>query len=243
MASKDEPLVCGLDGNHDLTGLGVRSAFYIQTVSFAIAGEFLDAEAGNLHSSTIALLLAILVALLRETIRGSLLAPEVSVVLWLFSLQLFASVRTMRKAVPDVHGKKRVSSAALLTLRLHYLLVFAFIGYGTWFYFAGLDTLPHTACTEWAFFFAKVDVRGWYRTLNKVFWGMFCSVCGLYALIALGFWAFALLGELYFCRLHHASPDHAKRNLFSTSEEHRKSRSRKRSPLHSTILKNSFPKW
>lgn len=193
MASNGEPLVCGLDGNPDLTGLGVRSAFYIQTISFAIAGEFLDAEAGYLHSSTIGLLLAVLVALLRETIRGSLFAPEVSVVLWLFSLQLFASLRTVRKTVPD--GENIVSAAAFLTFRLHLLLVFAYIGYATWFWFVGLDTLPHTACTEWAFFFARVDVRGWFRTMSKVILGMVCSVGGLYVLFVLGAGAFALLGE------------------------------------------------
>ncbi|KAM0228983.1 hypothetical protein ACHAP5_011792 [Fusarium lateritium] len=169
MTSTNETLICGLDGNPDLTGLGVRSAFYIQTVSFAIAGEFLDAEAGHLHSSTIGLLLAVLVALLRETIRGSLFAPEVSVILWLFSLQLFASFRTVKKSVPS-EGQK-VTAAALLTLRLHILLVFAYIGYATWFWFVGLDRLPHTTCTEWAFFFTRVNVRGWFRTLNKVIFG------------------------------------------------------------------------
>ncbi|KAM0266912.1 hypothetical protein ACHAPA_006481 [Fusarium lateritium] len=167
MTSTNETVVCGLDGNPDLTGLGVRSAFYIQTVSFAIAGEFLDAEAGHLHSSTIGLLLAVLVALLRETIRGSLFAPEVSVIIWLFSLQLFASFRTVKKSMPS--EGQRVTGAALLTLRLHILLVFAYIGYATWFWFVGLDRLPHTACTEWAFFFARVKVRGWYRTVNKFF--------------------------------------------------------------------------
>ncbi|KAM0209041.1 hypothetical protein ACHAQD_011355 [Fusarium lateritium] len=188
MTSINETIVCGLDGNPDLTGLGVRSAFYIQTVSFAIAGEFLDAEAGHLHSSTIGLLLAVLVALLRETIRGSLFAPQVSVIIWLFSLQLFASFRTVKKSMPS-EGQK-VTGAALLTLRLHILVVFAFIGYATWFWFVGLDRLPHTACTEWAFFFARVKVRGWYRTVNKVLFGMICSICGLYALFILGVWIY-----------------------------------------------------
>jgi hypothetical protein len=193
MASTNETLVCGLDGNPDLTGLGVRSAFYIQTVSFAIAGEFLDAEAGHLHSSTIGLLLAVLVALLRETIRGSLFAPEVSVILWLFSLQLFASFRMVKNSIP--RGRQNVSVVALLTFRLHLLLVFAYIGYATWFWFMGLDSLPHTACTEWAFFFASVNVRGWYRTLNKVIFGMLSSIGGLYVLFVLGARAFVLIGE------------------------------------------------
>lgn len=193
MATNGEPLVCGLDGNPDLTGLGIRAAFYIQTLSFAIAGEFLDAEAGYLHSSAIGLLLAVFVALLRETVSGSLSAPEVAVVMWLFSLQLFASGRTVRKTVPD--GEKRVSTAAFLTLRLHILLVLAYIGYATWFWFVGLDVLPHTACTEWAFFFSKVDVRGWFRTLSKVVMGMVCSICGLWVLIMLTIWTFVLLSE------------------------------------------------
>jgi len=180
MASDSQPPVCGLDGNPDLTGLGVRSAFYIQTISFAIAGEFLDAEAGYLHSSTIGLLLAILVALLRETIRGSLFAPEVAVVMWLFTLQLVASVGTVRKTVPS--GDKRVLAVEWITLRLHVVLILALIGYQAWFWFVGLDSLPRTACTEWTFFFTKVDVRGWSRTLDKIVWGMVCSACGLYIL-------------------------------------------------------------
>ncbi|KAM0339572.1 hypothetical protein ACHAPU_010872 [Fusarium lateritium] len=194
MANNSKPLVCGLNGNQDLTGLGVRSAFYIQTISFAIAGEFLEAEAGYLHSSTVGLLLAVFIALLRETIRGSLLAPEVSVILWLFVLQLFASLRTVVKTVPD--GEKKVTAAAFLTFRLHLLLVFAYIGYATWFWFVGLDMLPHTGCKEWAFFFARVNVRGWYRTLNKVTFGMLCSVGGLYVLFVLGTLAFVFIKKI-----------------------------------------------
>jgi hypothetical protein len=193
MASSAELVACGLDGNPDLIGLGVRSAFYIQTVSFAIAGEFLDAEAGYLHSSTIGLLLAVFIALVRETIKGSLFAPEVSVIIWLFSLQLFSSWRTVRKTVPE--DGQRVLATALLTFRLHALLVFAYIGYATWFWFVGLDNLPHTACTEWAFFFARVNVRGWFRTMNKVLFGMACSILGLYILFVLGAWAFVFVGE------------------------------------------------
>ncbi|RGP72655.1 hypothetical protein FLONG3_6663 [Fusarium longipes] len=189
--NSSEPLVCGLDANPDLTGLGVRSAFYIQTVSFAIAGKFLDAEAGYLHSSTIGLLLAVFIALLRETIQGSLFAPEVATVMWLFSLLLFASLRTLNKTMPQ-NGNK-VTAGAFLTFRLHMLLVFAYIGYATWFWFTGLDTLPHTDCTEWAFFFAKVNVRGWFRTMNKVLLGISCSICGLVILFTSSVWAFVLM--------------------------------------------------
>ncbi|KAH7239554.1 hypothetical protein BKA59DRAFT_484663 [Fusarium tricinctum] len=193
MASNNETFVCGFDGNPDLTGLGVRSAFYIQTLSLVIAGMFLDAEAGHLHSSIIGLLLAVLVALLRETIRGSLFAPEVSVILWLFSLQLFSSFGTVRKLIPC--GKQKISVAALLPVCLHLLLVFAYIGYAIWFWFVGLDSLPHTACTEWAFFFAKVNVRGWFRTFNKVSLGlgMVCSTCGLCVLFVLRARAFLFI--------------------------------------------------
>lgn len=42
--------------------------------------------------------------------------------------------------------------------------------YSVWFWFVGLDRLPHSAeCTAYAFFFAKVDLYGWFRTLGKVY--------------------------------------------------------------------------
>lgn len=186
MANDGQPPVCGLDGNPDLTGLGLRTAFYIQSITFAVAGEFLDAEAAFLHSSAMGLLLAILVALVRETIMGSLRAPEVAVIMWLFSIQVVASSRTTKKFLP-VAGQP-VPTESLVRLRVQYAFVFAFVGYATWFWFRGLDTLPRTACVEYGFFFAKVDVRGWFRTLNKVVWGIVCGVFGLYICFLIIVW-------------------------------------------------------
>jgi hypothetical protein len=42
--------------------------------------------------------------------------------------------------------------------------------YWLWFYWAGLDALPSSGCLEnYTFFFARVDLYGWCRTVCKVF--------------------------------------------------------------------------
>jgi len=182
MASDGQPPICGLDGNPDLSGLGIRAAFYIQSVTFAVAGEFLPAEAAYLHSSAIALLLATFVVLVRETIMGSLPAPEVAVVMWLFSIQMFAAGRTLKDAV----GTAAVADQA--RSMIHLVVLFSFLGYATWFWFAGLDTLPRTACDEYGFFFSKVDLRGWFRTVNKVVFCIMLVPAGFLALFFVISW-------------------------------------------------------
>jgi len=185
MANAGQPpaALCGLDGNPDLTGLGLRAALYIQTVTFSIAGEFVPAEAASLYGSAIALLLAIFVALVRETIMGSLRAPEVAVVLWLFVSQFAGSVRALKRSgFPS-------SAAGRARSYLHFAILCSYLGYATWFWFAGLDTLPRTACDEYAFFFTKVDVRGWFRTLAKVAFVFFWVPLGLFIGYTIFLWS------------------------------------------------------
>lgn len=197
MASDGQAPICGLDGNPDLTGLGIRAAFYIQSVTFAVAGEFLHQEAAFLHSSAIVLLLAILVALVRETIMGSLHAPEVAVIMWLFAVQIVASGQTFVKSTSVMRATMGIPppTADLARIRIHLSVVFAYVGYATWFWFAGLDTLPRTPCEEYGFFFTKVDIRGWFRTVNKVVYSLICVFTGLYAAFIALAWIYYGIGQ------------------------------------------------
>ena len=184
MANNDTEPVCGLDGNPDLTGLGVRSAFYIQAITFAIAGQYLDGEAVFLHSSVVGLSLAMLVALLRETIKGTILAPEVIVVLSVICLQFMSSTVTV--LTPLLEGTKKDSSSTLLNLTVQYSVALTFIGYSAWYWFVGLDSLPRTACTEWAFMIRKIDIRdGTFRLCNKIAALVCSAIFGLITLILL----------------------------------------------------------
>lgn len=156
-----EPIVCGFDGNQDLYGLGVRVGIYIQVVSFFLASTQLKKQSAYLQSSSFIFLFAIFIALVRETANRTLRTPEAAMINWLILYQIIGVVAT-------VSGP--MSTSTILRLCMVWFVVPAQIGYNFWFWWVGLDVLPgpEPGCKEFGYFFTKVNIRGWFRTLNKV---------------------------------------------------------------------------
>lgn len=161
MDGSEQDGTCGFDGNPDLFGLGVRVGIYIQIVSFILAGVFLPKESAYLQGSAFVFLLAIFIALIRESVARTLHATEVALVGWLIMFQIMGVGSTLTRNLT-------VTSALRMTLG--FLALPAYISYYVWFWFVGIDSVPQGTCDEYSFFWAKVNIRGWYRTVNKAIW-------------------------------------------------------------------------
>ncbi|KNB17825.1 hypothetical protein FOXG_16026 [Fusarium oxysporum f. sp. lycopersici 4287] len=160
---------CGIDGNPDLYGLGIRISFYLQLITYlctmyhVVRNDILeDGPAfrfmSQVRAAFIAYALSVFVILVRETVRRTLYAVEVSIVIYLVVpyLSMVTVDRRWRKDNP-------------VGYRFALGLFVGFECYLVWFLFAGMDKLHRVSCADdYIFFFARVNLFGWFRTLLKV---------------------------------------------------------------------------
>ncbi|EHK21326.1 uncharacterized protein TRIVIDRAFT_152715 [Trichoderma virens Gv29-8] len=148
---------CPVEGNSDLYGLGIRIGIYVQMMTVQLSGlaSAIFKTEDTLGQGTIILVLAtgiVLVTLLQE--ENAIQPVEVFPILTL----LLAQVGVCR--VPYWKGQ---TTALIYTFE-----VGALIALFAWFWWHGMDTLHRTCPDDKAFFFAKVSIWHWFRTLNKV---------------------------------------------------------------------------
>ncbi|KAL6881327.1 hypothetical protein J3F83DRAFT_49995 [Trichoderma novae-zelandiae] len=150
-------LPCPVQGNPDLYGLGIRIGIYIQMLTVQLSGlasALLKTE-DTLGQGTIIFVLATGVVLVRLLQAASAIQPvEVFPILTL----LLAQVGVCR--VPYWKGQT--------TALIYVVEVAGLIALFAWFWWHGMDTLPRACHDDKAFFFAKVSIWHWFRTLNKV---------------------------------------------------------------------------
>ena len=170
MATEQQP-DCGFDGNPDLYGLGLRLGFYIQAAPSTLAIMVLYRETIYIWSSSVAFVLATFAVLLRDTIRNTLKVSEIAIVAWLLSFQV-------ARMVPLILGIERYGMNPINQTLLYLFSSLTLAGncYFVWFWNVGLDSMPRTACEEYAFVFVRVDLRGGFRTFNKVWFNFFTAV-------------------------------------------------------------------
>lgn len=153
--------ICGFEGNSDLYGLGVRVGLYLQLFSSISVSVYLAKESylKFYRISNMAMLLSVMIIIINESVQKAVKGVEVNSLVFVLTVQVYAMVFPLFAAKPD----------------WLYWTVFLGIGvvqnvYTLWFFFHGLDVLPRSACLdEYGFFFAKVSIWHWYRTVGKVF--------------------------------------------------------------------------
>ncbi|KAL7789490.1 hypothetical protein V8C37DRAFT_211169 [Trichoderma ceciliae] len=149
-------LHCPVDGDSDLYGLGIRVGIYIQMLTVQLSGlasAILKTE-DSLGQGTIIFVLATGIVLVRQLRGLEIEAVEVFPILTL----LLAQAGVCR--VPYWKGQ---TTALIYTFEVSGLIaLFA------WFWWHGMDTLPRSCHDDKAFFFTKVSIWHWFRTLNKV---------------------------------------------------------------------------
>lgn len=161
---------CSIQGTADLYGLGVRLGLYLQFVTalFASLGSrrYLD----RYREATLIFVTSCFITLVRQSARHRLYAVEVETMMWLFVPQL---------AIVSMSSKwlQTLSWGSLLMHVLNY----AMAAFYTWFYFRGLDVMLESPCeSSYAFFFARVNLYHWFRTLMKVSF----AACLVYLVLA-----------------------------------------------------------
>ncbi|KAI1469386.1 uncharacterized protein F4812DRAFT_327902 [Daldinia caldariorum] len=152
---------CPIQGKPDLYGLGLRLGLYLQFIAIVLARPSVKPAFKAITSSTIAFVLANFIVLVRESASRTLFAPEAYLLFFLLVPQLVLNVINTDVPSGFVHIRGTIAL----------LLWGAFCFYFTWFWWVGLDVLPMSGCEEeFGFFFTKISLRGWFRTLNKVLW-------------------------------------------------------------------------
>ncbi|KAK7432350.1 hypothetical protein QQZ08_000912 [Neonectria magnoliae] len=146
---------CPVQGNSDLYGLGNRLGIYIQmlTVQLSSLISSVAPVEDRIGQSTIIFILATATVLLRLISSREIEAVEVVPILGLISAQIGVC------RVP-ITGSK-------MTLFLYVGEMIGILALFMWFWWKGMDILPRSCENDYAFFFAKVSIWGWFRRLNK----------------------------------------------------------------------------
>lgn len=150
-------ITCPATGDSDLYGLGNRIAIYIQMATVQLSGfasVLLETDDAS-PQGTVLLLLAtgiVLIKLLHE-------AKNIQPVEAFFVLTLMLA----QVAIHRVPYWRNMTTALIYASVVGGVVVLF-----TWFWWHGMDTLPRACHDDKAFFFAKVSIWHWFRTLNKV---------------------------------------------------------------------------
>lgn len=174
---------CGFDGNPDLYGLGIRISLYIQLLTMGLVPMLDIPKYSRFFMSTgLCLFAATWIVILKESAARTTKGVELYFFSWLNLTQIiiicFLPLTTLT-------FRQMMNPRNMIIMNLVIGIVIAFITcYYTWFFWRGLDVLDRSGCeNDYAFFFSKVPVYGWLRTLQKVIWTMaligaaFCESC------------------------------------------------------------------
>jgi hypothetical protein len=167
---------CSLEGQTDFYGLGVRMGIYFTWLTSWIANNFLASEVGGSLDTNAVFLLAIFVTMMFNSIWRQLRMVDALVLLhlcygFLFGVMSLWGYRTMYYHRMGAKGRSHFGGFGT---HLRLVLMTAISGYAVWFWFEGLDD-GLIGCNQRdlcggleSFFFVKVKLQGWYRTLFKV---------------------------------------------------------------------------
>ena len=193
----DEQEIChGFEGDQDTYGLGIRIGVYFQWITTSIAYSFIPSEAVTMRGVNNCFQAAMFAGLLFLTI---LKGPKLyAVEAYLMLVFCMGGVCSPTVPINDtdaddastrggygldiVYRGYAMISASTLGGYFRLLLSVAFLSYGLWFTFKGMDgMMPHPdtrarGCSVYAFFFAKVNLFGWFRTFLKVGFVFSCIV-------------------------------------------------------------------
>ncbi|KAK0645720.1 hypothetical protein B0T16DRAFT_411807 [Cercophora newfieldiana] len=166
---------CTFQGNADIYGLGIRLGIYLQAFSITVATLFnQDSLLEKLSFGNGLFQFALTVGLLIETTKtDEFRAVEAALVVLLalcssYQAPLKDTIKGFRESAASGELRQWIMRFAVPVSRAIVELIL--LVYSVWFWFVGLDRLAHSAeCTTYAFFFARVDLYGWFRTLGKVY--------------------------------------------------------------------------
>jgi hypothetical protein len=150
--------VCGIPGNPDIYGLGIRLGLYLLWVATIFTYECLQDEISNAIDANLIFFFSISIAtFVLSTQSPKPYAEEIYILLVLF----FGGFVSL--AFPSKLGSFSVFGFAI---RLY--LFAGMASYAIWFWFGGMDGFRQQPCGSQAFLFAKVALFGHARTFFKI---------------------------------------------------------------------------
>ncbi|XWW99426.1 hypothetical protein V2A60_007436 [Cordyceps javanica] len=149
---------CPVQGQPDLYGLGIRIGIYIQMLSVQLSAllSIVLRQDDYLGESVVIFILAVGSVLIKLIVDKQILAVEAApmIALLLAQVGVCRSVSKMGVVVGIIYAVEFCGLSALFV----------------WFWWYGMDVLGHSPCPDdKVFFFVKVSLWGWFRTMNKVF--------------------------------------------------------------------------
>lgn len=200
-AETDSEEGCGIAGNFDAYGLGIRLGLYLQWLTSSITYLRVPKEAANARGINNCFQAAMFAGLIFLTVRKQAVLHAAEA----FLMLVFCMGGTCAGIIPP--GFKDVVTGVFSTLRgrsqrLEYsssvasglercMLNFAVLSYGVWFTFKGMNHMLHPPCTTYVFFFAKVDLSDWFRVLFKMIFSLAAIVFAVFVIFELLYATFA----------------------------------------------------
>jgi hypothetical protein len=163
---------CPVEGQPDLYGLGIRIGIYIQMLAVQISGllSMVLRQDDYLGESVVLFILAVSSVLIKLIVHKQILAVEAApmVALLLAQVSVCRAVSQMGFVVGIIFAVEFCGLSSLFV----------------WFWWHGMDVLGRSPCADdKVFFFAKVSLWGWFRTMNKVFAVITAIAAGMMAIM------------------------------------------------------------
>ncbi|KAK8143002.1 hypothetical protein G3M48_007873 [Beauveria asiatica] len=163
---------CPVEGQPDLYGLGIRIGIYIQMLAVQISGllSMVLRQDDYLGESVVLFILAVSSVLIKLIVHKQILAVEAApmVALLLAQVSVCRAVSQMGFVVGIIFAVEFCGLSSLFV----------------WFWWHGMDVLGRSPCADdKVFFFAKVSLWGWFRTMNKVFAIITAIAAGMMAIM------------------------------------------------------------
>lgn len=161
---------CGFEANPDLYGLGIRIGVYLQSFACIFLNVIREQASHSILTAGNLLYLAILTALIVLICRDESFEVTEAYIVLVF-LSTIPGKYLQRLEVQQIGWSGRHITRAVVNDFLGVLDVIARLmkrGVAIWFWWKGIDVLVNSPCTGYGFFFSKVLLDGWYRTLMKV---------------------------------------------------------------------------
>jgi hypothetical protein len=151
-------LVCGIPGNPDIYGLGIRLGLYLLWVATIFTYECLQDEISNAIDTNLIFFFSISIATFVISIQSPKPHAEEIYILLVLFFGGFVSL-----AFPSKFG-----SFSMFGLAIRLYLFAGMASYSIWFWFGGMDRFQQQPCGSQAFLFAKVALFGRARTFFKI---------------------------------------------------------------------------
>lgn len=174
LVARETSFECPVQGQPDLYGLGIRIGIYIQMLAVQLSAllSMVLRQDDYLGEGVVIFILAVGSVLIKLIVNKQILAVEAAPMIAL----LLAQVGVCR-------------SIGKMGLVLGIIYAVEFCGLSSlfvWFWWHGMDVLGHSPCPDdKVFFFVKVSLWGWFRTMNKVFAVITAIIAGVMAIMYL----------------------------------------------------------